>query len=318
MDTSSQTDDVTSLAYPSTPEGVRLGFHAPGSPGWEQARGGLCITATEIPAVLGLSPWQSRFSLWHKKAGLPSPPFETNPAMEWGSRLEQAVADKFIDEHPEWIAAPAGTWQHARRPWQRATPDQLLYPLTDAEPTASGVTEPTALLEVKTSPMGDDWRDGIPVYYRAQILWQLDTLGLKRCHVALLVSGHDYREYTVDYDPADCELMRKRAVEFLDDVERGIRPPIDDSDVTYQTIRRQHPGREDIEVSITAELADRYETAQAAAKSAADELTGAKSEVLDHIGEGRYAVVGPRRIAQRLVRGGKTHALTPCQQKEAA
>lgn len=296
------------MAVTETPTGVLLGTFTPGTPEWDAARKGLCITATEIPAVMGLSPWQSRFSLWHKKAGLPSPPFEQSAAMEWGTRLEPAVAQKWLDEHDGYGIQSTGTWRHAEREWQRATPDRIAF-------TARGTV--VELLEVKTSPMGDGWEDGVPVYYRAQILWQLDTLGLQTCHVALLVSGHDYREYTVDYDQADCDLMRKAARAFLDDVAAGNRPPIDTADVTYQTIRRQPDGIEDRDVDIPADMAGRYEDAQDAMRAAEAALTGAKSEVLDAIGNAKRAVVGDRRIAYRIPNpDGTTKSLNPYARKK--
>lgn len=304
----------------TAPEGVFLGDYKPGTPQWDAARGGLCITATEIAAVLGLSPWMSRFTLWHKKAGLPFAPFEMSSAIEWGNRLEPAVIRKFADEHPEWMLGPAGTWRHHDRTWQRATPDQLLYPITAADDWHGAIdiaAQPTALLEAKTSPYGDAWEDGVPVWYRCQAIWQMDTLGIHtRTHLAVLISGHDFREYVIDYDAADAGLMRKAAREFLDTVQADDRPPIDTSDSTYQTIRHQKAGREDIEVEIDPEIADRYETAQAASKAAAEELTGAKSAVLDAIGTNRWAAVQQRRIAQRTVRAdGTTLALQPCKQK---
>lgn len=301
---------------PVTPDGVLLGVFEPGSKEWDQARAGLCITATEIPAVLGLSPWQSRFSLWHKKAGLPTAPFQMNPAMEWGTRLEPAVVGKFADDHPEWLSVGTGTWQNRDRPWQRATPDRLLIPRTPAAEQNQAVT---ALLEAKTSPFGDDWGDGLPIYYRAQVLWQLDTLGLTTCHVALLVSGHDYSEYTVEYDATDAQTMRDAAVAFLNDVALGVRPPIDSSDATYQTIRRQPEGVEDVDVDIDPLLAERYEDAFTAAKAADENKQLAVSEVLDAIGNGRHAVSLGRRIATRSVRSdGTTHALQPARSKGIA
>lgn len=297
-----------------TPTGILLGEYTPGTPEWEQARAGLCITATEIAAVVGLSPWQSPFSLWHKKAGMPSPPFESNPAMEWGNRLEDAVAQKWVDEHQDTTEVlSAGTWRHRDRDWQRATPDRIFTPLTGwmARPG-----ELPQLLEVKTSPFGDDWgpsgSDEIPVYYRCQIQWQLDTLGLKVCHVALLVSGHDYREYVVEYDEADARLLRVAAEQFLGTVERGERPPIDGADATYQTVRVQPDGREDRDVEIPDDLAARWDRAYAAAQTTGRELTQVRSEVLDLIGTGYRAVHGDRRIAYRTVReDGTTHALMP-------
>jgi putative phage-type endonuclease len=203
----------------SAPTGVLLGTFQPGTPEWKAARAGLCITATEIAAVLGLSPWMSRFTLWHKKAGLPHAPFTATPEMEWGVRLEPAVALKWADEHQDFGVEATGTWQHTEREWQRATPDRLL--------TQRART--TALLEVKTSPVGDEWgpsgSDEIPVHYRCQVQWQMDVLGLQVCHVALLVGGCDYREYVVEYDETEAKVMRGAAERFLDDVRQGNRPP---------------------------------------------------------------------------------------------
>jgi putative phage-type endonuclease len=291
------------------PTGVLLGTYTPGTPEWDEARAGLCITATEIAAVLGLSPWASPFSLWHKKAGLPTPPFESNPAVEWGNRLEDAVAQKFGDEHPELELRKTGTWRHRDRDWQRATPDRLAQ---------------DRLVEVKTSPFGDEWgpagSDELPIYYRCQVQWQLDTLGLDVCHVALLVSGHDYREYVIEYDADDAKVMRDAAEEFLDTVRRGIRPPIDGADATYQTIRVQPDGLDDVDVEIPLEDAARYEIAQLQHKATGEELTAARGILLDHIGTGKRAVVGERRIAYRIPKpDGTTKSLNPYKtSKEAA
>ncbi|MFJ9012281.1 YqaJ viral recombinase family protein [Streptomyces canus] len=313
------TESTARQAYPA-PDGVLIGHLTPGSEAWDEARAGLCITATEIAAVMGLSPWQSPFSLWHKKAGLPTPPFEMSSPIEWGTRLEEPVADKWQDEHPGFLAAPAGTWHNRDREWQRATPDRLIYPQPAGEFEVPD--QAIALLEVKTSPFGDDWgptgSDEIPVHYRCQIQWQLDTLGLKVCHVALLVSGHDYREYTVEYDEADAKLLRKTAAEFLRTVDAGERPPIDGADATYRTIRVQPDGMEDRDVEISFGLVCRWDDAyQALAKASAD-LTQVRGEVLDLIGNGKRAVCEERRIAYRTVRDGKTYSLNPYKQKDTA
>jgi putative phage-type endonuclease len=291
----------------TTPTGVLLGTFTPGSPSWDEARAGLCITATEIAAVMGLSPWQSRFSLWHKKAGLPVPPFEMNPAVEWGNRLEDAVAQKIADEHPELDLQETGTWQHAERTWQRATPDRIA----------------DRIIECKTSPFGDGWgesgSDEFPIHYRCQVIWQQDTLGLTEPGIlAVLIGGWDYREYVIEYDEADAKTMRDAAEQLLDTVRRGERPPIDGADATYQTIRAQHEGLEDVDVQVPLADAVRYEIAQQQAKTLGLELTAAKSILLDHIGTGKRAVVGDRRIAYRTVRDGKTHSLSPYTSKDSA
>jgi putative phage-type endonuclease len=285
-----------------TPTGVLLGRFTPGTPEWEQARAGLCITATEIAAVVGLSPWQSRFSLWHKKAGLPTAPFEPTPQMKWGSRFEDDVAEEFTERHPEHPLLTTGTWKHRDRDWQRATPDRL-----------HGDT----IVEIKTTTSPEGWgpdgSDEVPVHYRCQVLWQQDTLGLHRpARLAVLILPYDYREYVIEYDPDDAKILRDAAERFLDDVRQGNRPDIDGADATYQTIRVQPVGREDRDVEIPFGLVCRWDDAYAAHQQASTELTKVRGEVLDWIGDGYRAVCEGRRIAYRTVNpDGSTLALQP-------
>lgn len=314
------TESTTSHPYPA-PDGVLIGHLTPGTTAWEEARSGLTITATEIAAAVGLSPWMSRFTLWHKKSGLETPPFEMTSAIEWGTRLEDPVAQKWEDEHPGQLAAPAGTWRHRDRDWQRATPDRLIYPQPANEFEIPDTA--TGLLEVKTSPFGDEWgpsgsEDGVPVWYRCQVMWQMDVLGLRRTEFAVLISGHDYREYVVEYDENEARILRDAAERFLDDVRNGVRPPIDGSADTYRTIRVQPDGLEDRDVEIPADLVARWDAAYKAVAATAADLTQVRGEVLDLIGDGKRAVHGDRRVAYRTVRGGKTYSLNPYQNKEAA
>lgn len=292
---------MTAAAQQVTPTGILLGSFEPGTPAWEEARAGLTVTATEIAAIVGLSPWQSRFSLWHKKTGLTTPPFEPNPAAEWGVRLEDAVAQKYADEHLELTLTKTGTWRHRDREWQRATPDRI---------------GDDRLVEVKTAPFADNWgptgSDVVPIHYRCQVMWQMDTLGYRRTDFAVLIGGCDYREYTVDYDETDAAMLRDAAQTFLHDVRHGNRPPIDGADATYQTIRVQPNGLEDIDVEIPFGTVCRWDAAYEAHHAAAEKLTAVRGEVLDRIGTGKRAVCEGRRIAYRTVNpDGTTHALQP-------
>jgi putative phage-type endonuclease len=289
------------MATATAPEGVLLGSFTPGTPEWNKARKGLCITATEIAAVVGLSPWTSKFTLWHKKAGLPTAPFEPSPEMKWGVRFEDDVAEEFAERHPEHPLLHTGTWKHREREWQRATPDRL---------------HGDSIVEIKTAASPEGWgpdgSDEFPVHYRCQVLWQQDTLGFRRpARLAVLILPYDYREYVVEYDEAEAKILRDAAERFLDDVRQGNRPPIDGATDTYQTIRVQPDGLEDRDVEIPAELVARWDAAYRSLATASADLTQVRGEVLDLIGNGRRAICGDRRIAYRTVRDGHTHSLHP-------
>ncbi|MGH3923507.1 MAG: YqaJ viral recombinase family protein, partial [Pseudonocardiaceae bacterium] len=87
-----------------------LGYFEPGSPEWHTARED-GLGGSEIAAVMGLSPWESRFSLWHRKAGRLDP-VQESPEMEWGKRLEDVIAIKFGECHPELDVVRTGLWRN--------------------------------------------------------------------------------------------------------------------------------------------------------------------------------------------------------------
>ncbi|MFH8380680.1 YqaJ viral recombinase family protein [Kitasatospora sp. NPDC018058] len=303
-----------------TPTGVLLGRLQPGTSEWEAARTGPVITATRIAAVMGLSPWESRLSLYHRLRGEAPDTFTATSEMEWGNRHEPTVAEKWQEDHPNHMVLTTGTWRHRDRPWQRCTPDRLITPLVLDEKWTVADTE---VLEIKTSPVAEGWGEdgdplGIPVYYRCQVMWQLDTLGLTRATVAVLIAGHDYRTYPIKYDADEADLLRTKARLFLDDVEDGYRPDIDGHSATYQTIRHLPDGMRDVDVEIEAELRDRYFAAIDAHAAAETELTECRSRILDRIGDGRRARTAGRLVATRTVRDGHTHSLQPARDRSTA
>src|SRR5690606_31410808 len=100
----------------------------PGNPEWHELRRE-GVTASEIPVILGLSTWESPWSLWHRKRGL----LDDTPAGEsayWGRHLEDAIADAAVDRvdtHGQLAFGRGGLYCHPQRRWQMATPDRLVY-----------------------------------------------------------------------------------------------------------------------------------------------------------------------------------------------
>lgn len=277
---------------------TQIGTFQVESPEWYAARAE-GLGGSEIAAVLGLSPFCSRFSLWHRKAGLLGEEPD-NAAMSWGRRLEDPIAAKFAEDHPEFKTLRTGTWRSVDRPWQIANPDRMLI--------GKG-GEKASILEVKTAHAynADAWgpsgTDQVPVYYRTQTLWYLDCFQYEACHLAVLIGGADYREYLIGYDQAEIDLMRDAAEKFLISVAAGERPDIDESDSTYQTVRGLRPGIDGNDTEISNELAAGYLLSCAdfnVAKKTKQRIT---SEVLDAMGTARYATYDGDRIAMRAVIG---------------
>nr|WSX48856.1 YqaJ viral recombinase family protein [Streptomyces sp. NBC_00974] len=300
--------DTTMAGAPAPAAGARvLGWFEPGSPDWHAARAA-GIGGSEIAAVMGLSPYESRFSLWHRKKGLVAPVEETD-VMYWGKVHEPGICARFAELHPEWRVEQSPTYG---RGIQVANPDRLLF-----RPRELG-----ELLEAKTSRDAEGWgtegTDEIPVHYRAQCLWYCDVLAARRCHVAVLIAGSEYREYVVDYDEAEAALMREAGAEFMRTLAADERPPIDGHTATYQVLRELPEGLDEVDVEIPTALRDRWYAAQDAGWAAEDELTACKGELLGWIGTGQRAVCERIRIATRTVREGRTYQLLPARTRRTA
>jgi len=262
---------------------------------WLQARRA-GIGASEIAAVLGISPYASPFSLYWAKAN--GWEIEDTGDMEAGRRMENAIADwaaDRIDPNEQLRIVPAGLYQSAERPWQLATPDRLIYMacvecggdglLGDLDVGLSncpactaightgdfGMGKLVAVLEVKHpyswDGFGEDGTDEIPVYFRTQLLQQMDVMEVSEGYLAAYC-GHELRVYHLRRDDKDIAVMRAAGAAFWQRLQDGIVPDLDGHSETIAALRKLHPSLGEGPVEVTAELAEGYRQARADRKAA--------------------------------------------------
>jgi putative phage-type endonuclease len=219
----------------------------PGSPEWLAARRA-GITATDLPAILGISPYDSPYSLYYRKLGV-IPDVPDCPRFALGRYLEPYIAQLWLEGFPGWTVMDAGLWRSTERPWQLATLDGLVYRLAHHDGKVNGIyVDPSAVLELKSwADMDRDrWDNGPPAAVRAQVLWQMDVMGVARGHVAVLfLPSGDLRSYVIEHDAyqwphaelgpdgatgdcracADIELMRIHGATFMDRLSGELPPP---------------------------------------------------------------------------------------------
>jgi len=296
------------------------GEATPSNEAWHQLRRA-GITASEIAVVMGISPYDSPFNLYHQKVN--DWRWEGNDLTSVGRHLEDAIADWWManrDPIENLDMLPAGLYASAERPWQLATPDRLLFLNCDgcggegwSVRLATGYScrdcdarPPVALLECKwVAYSWDGWgepgTDQVPVHYRAQALWQLDTLGVDEVHFAALGPG-GFRSYLVRRDEADLLLMRKAALDFVGRLHDLEPPDLDSHSATLGALKKLHPsvGEGDIEVSV--ELATKYRVARAAKKVAEERINECEAEIRAALGSdhGRAMCAG-KLVASRSV-----------------
>lgn len=277
------------------------------SPLWHEARMG-SVSASEIPAVLGISPYQSRFDLWWAKRN-GEHGSDDNAQMRRGRRVEPLIIDDFREAHPEFNVATVGLVSNVLRGWQVCTPDGLVFESSGEQMRRwrageDYVTEPVATLEAKSAASGDGWgergTDQVPVHYRAQVLWQMDVLGLPVAYVPVWV-GFDYREYVVEYDLDDVLFMRDAARDFLDSLEKGEPPEVDGHPATTVRLKRLHPKLEDTQVEVSRHVLAQYQAARRLADAATERKRLAENRLRAQLGAARVATLDGRKVASRSV-----------------
>ncbi|MEU4779237.1 lambda-exonuclease family protein [Micromonospora sp. NPDC023633] len=252
------------------------------------------IGASEIAAVLGISPYDSPFSLyWRKKLGTVT---EMTEAMEWGLRHEATIAEKFRENHPEFISVPGGLYRHPQHRWMLATPDLILE---NVEPSRD------ELAQIKTTWSWDGWgtpgTGQIPAHYAAQVQQEMTVYGARRCWLPVLCGGNSYREYVVEWDPQDAQTIIFAGIDFTRRLAEDNPPDLDGSAATTSALKQLHPTVVDEVVTIPQHLADQYATRRALLDDAKTALAEVENQIRGLLGDARTAVCDGRKVAQRSV-----------------
>lgn len=278
---------------------VCVGEFEANTPEWHELRKS-GLGGSDVAAVVGVSKWTSAYALWAAKSGLIPDDFSDSEAMEWGRLLEPVIREKFAAKHPEWtVINTNATFRSQEHEFMLANVDGFI----DFGNDEWGV------LEIKTAAYEDDWVNGVPRYYDAQVRHYMRVFGMTRGIVAVLFHGNKYQEYEVlanDFvDQADVDML----VQFWDGVHNGVAPDWDGALATYETVRAMHPDIEDATVELgdlgmhLVNAAHDFDAAQAY-------FTEMKSRVLDALGSAKYGVftVGdePRKVCYRSSKSGGT------------
>jgi predicted phage-related endonuclease len=261
----------------------------PGSPGWLRL-----MTASKVAAICGVSQWDSPRSMWHKMRNeLPAEP--QTAVQSRGHYLEPAVLAWWADEH-DVDRSNGALWRnhplYVMDGWAAATPD--------AEAHVNGGL---VLVEAKTARDLEEWgtpgTDEIPTKYLFQCYWQMHVSGVRVCHVPVIGAFLDFATYVVAYDREIGSALEARCLAFYESLQADEPPPIDDSESTYDALRKLYRTIDDSTTEIPVPTAREYVEALEARKAAEARERAAKSTVLDLMGETRFATCHGVKVARR-------------------
>jgi hypothetical protein len=256
----------------------------PGSDEWLRF-----MSPSKAAAVLGLSRWESPYSLWRRMRG-ELPPEDPKDEFVVGHAMELALGEM-------WRAANPG-WRLSRGEVQFDASDRFGFPLLATIDGRGSRGSSRRVVEKKTARSLEEWGDYFtdegPADYVTQVLVQQGVSGYTKEPAHLVVLGpffqwHTYR-IPFDRDTFDAIVDRLRAFHAsLADPEAG--PELDDHLATYDAIRAMNDRIDGSTVAIDDDLAVAYLGAVLDHRETDTRLRGLKSRVLDLMGNGSEALL---------------------------
>ncbi|SLC06173.1 putative phage-type endonuclease [Mycobacteroides abscessus subsp. massiliense] len=286
---------------------IKPGIYRPGEPGFiapGTPEHSALISPSKVAAIMGLSRWDSPYCLWHRMKGLAAPEPEKD-IFRVGHAFELALAELWRYDNPGWQLSP-GEVQYVGDPEKFGFP----YLVTLDRRGRRGRTRRDVEFKIARSleDWGDDFTDEAPPDYFTQVLTQQVFSGLTKEPAHLVVMGPRFQHHTyvIPYNMAAAAAIIKACKEFWDSLDAIEPPPLDNSVATYEFVREQHPDiARGITVDITPEDGTEFLTAVTESKEATNRERGAKTRILDLMGDAQYATAGGVRIARRQPgRGG--------------
>lgn len=210
---------------------------------WHELRS-LGIGGSDIGALLGVNKWKSAIDVYTDKTQ--GHENIENRFTHFGHKLEKVVFEEFAERHPglKCYQVP----YTIKRGACVANVDGMVY---DPEKDRYGVLE----LKTTSEYNKEDWLgDTVPQSYYAQVQHYLYVTGLSFAYIACLIGGNDYKQFYIERNLDDIDLIKETAEKFWkENVLKSVPPMLDGTDA-YSKYLLERAEKEDDEVVELDEL----------------------------------------------------------------
>jgi len=243
------------------------------------------VGASESAALLGVSPFTTKFELFHQKSGsIARPDLDASDRIQAGKFLEPAIA--------AW-AAHRWSWPLAKvsdylvHPHVRRMGASLDFEAADGSPIEIKNVDRSIFRE-KWVAEGDDLVDA-PVEYLVQVMHQLACRpAAARGWLVACVGGNTIYRMPVERHPGLIARIEAAVTEFWDSVDAGTPPRPDfgeDGEAIAALFRRGDGSTADLSVNNRAPVVfAEFLAAKAEADAADDRKKAAMAEIREMIG----------------------------------
>lgn len=235
------------------------------------------LGASDVPALLNLSPWRSEWELWAEKRGMLEP-WKGNVATKAGLDLEPYILDYAEADLGQQLDRQVQVG-HATLPLMATCDGIVLYGGEPVEAKTSGITGPLY------GVWGPQDTDEVPNYYLVQVHCQLMCTMADVAYLYALLAGRGIVRYVIESDSEIAERIGDQITDWWQaHIIDGVAPSMDG--VTIDVLKRVKRTSERVELTDRdlrmVELREQFGEAR---KKADKELEVIDTELLKSLGE---------------------------------
>lgn len=266
--------------------------HIPGSKEWlDVRRQGL--GASEVPAILGMSKYQSPVDVWLEKTGRFQGARTDSPQAKVGRHAESMIAGLYAAEANQMLV-DVPSIRHSTLSFLFASGDRMAVSSSKESRDPASWLFPVEIKNRGGMPRGwgEPGTDQVPDDIAVQVHVQLECYEMKHAVIAVLLGGNDFRTYNIFRDAAvSGPLLEAIEAWHRQYIVGDVQPPLTGADSVHEWLaqRFQQKNRDIVKYEAAHPLTDKMRNLREVRRSL-DHLDEEKSkleaEFKEAIGEG--------------------------------
>jgi len=286
------------------------------------------ITSSDVAALFDLSPYLTRFELWHLKKAATVLTFEESERMKWGNRLEAAIALGLAEDESYKVRNMRRYLRHDTVAGMGSSFDYEIV----------GNVKGPGILEIKVVDYliyRDQWSDKeAPDHIEIQIQHQMEVANRDWTKIGALVGGNTLKQIERERDKGVGEALRDAVADFWHSIETDNPPDPDwerDADFISKLYSRGGGPVADLSKdSEAAQLANAYALISKRMTRLDKKKKAIKAQLLTKIDNADAAILDGFKVSAKEVapadisytreayRGFRVNPIKPKAKKEAA
>ena len=262
------------------------------------------IGGSDVPVLMGKSPYRSICQLWEEKTGKAPVEEKGNEFTYWGTVMEPILRKEFTKRTGLYVRQKHALIFHKKIP----------YLFADLDGIATDETGERCIFEAKTASQykAEQWEHGkVPQEYVLQVQHYLEVMGMRKAYVAALIGGNQFVWRTIYRDEQLVSEILGQEKRFWDYVTAGMEPPADGSPATGRYFDEKYghsePGNIQLDASLSTvfEAYDRIQEELAVLKTEKERLTNQFKQALGACEQGSIGerVVSWKPVLRRTLDG---------------